>query len=192
MPEWVSDTQQNSNGEDPAALPLTEDGRLRSGIHTYTLSQLRPLLATTPYRRAMWNRFIAFMGWPIMVEKFSHVYIGGKYPSEASRPQDIDLILQTLDPYGPGAFLALERFFRVGLDTIEKTYGVHLHFWMENAPAGVCDYKAFFQYSRPKMAEALIEQGLICVSLTDPDIKERYAEMVGGFEMLDDTPPREP
>ncbi len=134
----------------------------------------------------MWNRFIAFLGWPIMTGNFSYAYLGGGYPTDSARPKDIDLILQSSEPYGPAAFLALERFFRVGLDTIEETYGIHLHFWLENAPPGVCDFKAFFQYCRPEKAHDPDKQGLIRISLLDPNIRSHYRRMVAGFELLED------
>ena len=80
-------------------------------------------------------------------------------------------------------------FFRVGLDSIEETYGIHLQFWMENAPPGICDYKVFFQHSRPQKSHDPDEQGLIRISLLDPNIRAHYRRVVGGFDLLDDKPP---
>ena len=160
-------------------LPLTDCGQLACGIHDFTLAQLRPLVATTPYRRAMWARFITFMGWPIMVNRFSHAYVGGGFVSLKEQPRDIDLILQTRCPYGPEAFQVLERFFSVGLETIHDTYTIHLHFWMENAPPGFSDYRIFFQYTRPeKQHPEKNRRALIRLSLLDPDIKRQFRDQL--------------
>jgi hypothetical protein len=188
MPERMSGTLGGDHGTDAARLPLTSAGRLKRGMHTYSLAQLRPLLATTPYRRIMWNRFIAFIGWPILDGQFSHAYMGGGYPTARVRPKDIDLILQTRASYGPEGFHVLERYFRVGLETIEQVYGIHLHFWMEDAPPGVCDYRTFFQYARPRETHAFDRQGLVRIPLDTPGIKEEFRELVGGIELLDDKP----
>jgi hypothetical protein len=191
MPERVN-AMKGRGGEYAAALPLTQTGRLVAGVHTYTLAELRPLVATTPYRRMMWSRFMAFLGLPILLGNFSYAYMGGGYPTETARPHDIDLVLQTREAYGPEAFHALERFFIFGLENIQEVYGIHLHFWMENAPPGICDFRAFFQYARPRLSHEFDQQGLVRIALLAPDIREQYQRLLGGFELPDEEPTTPP
>lgn len=116
----------------------------RRGYQTYTLAALRPLVVTNAHRRDLWFKLIAFLSWPIMAAKFSQLYVDGGFASSKESPNDVDIVLQTREAYGPAAFKAIEPFFAVGLDSILATFNVHVHFWMENAPPGIVDFRAFF------------------------------------------------
>jgi hypothetical protein len=114
------------------------------------------------------------LAWPICSGKFSHLYIDGGFISLKDHPRDIDIVLQTREPYGPAAFKAIEPFFVIGLDSIRETFTVHLHFWMENAPPGMIDFRSFFASNRRSHLHAAImpETGLFRISLLEPDIRD--------------------
>ena len=153
-------------------LSFRNDGFLPSGVHDCTLSDLQMLVSTNFSRRLMWPRLISFLAWPIQTGKFSHAYIGGGFVSTKTRPRDIDVILQTVEPYGPSSFEAVSRFFLVGLEKIFLLYSIHLQFWMENAPEGMQDYRSFFQYIHPTKVSRHISNkcGIIRIDLRHPDI----------------------
>jgi hypothetical protein len=159
-----------------APLAFDARGHLSAGIHNCTLDQLRPLVFTNPHRRAMWYRLVSFLVWPVLVPRFSHAYIGGGFLSTVSHPEDVDIILETKDPYGPEAFATVERFFLVGLENIRDIYSVDLHFWMEGAPGGLADFRAFFQYERPAKTSSEIYgacNGLVRLDLNAIAIKSQ-------------------
>ena len=120
-----------------------------SGFTTALWPSYRPLVATNRHRHKLWRKLMGFLAWPILTRKFSYVFISGGYLSLHETPDDIDIVLQTREPFGPHAFKALEPFFSIGLESIHEVYSVHLHFWMENAPPGMTDFRSFFQYARP-------------------------------------------
>ena len=151
-------------------------GMLPAGVHDLTLDQLRPLVCTNFHRQAMWFRLVSFIVLPVLLRRFSYVYVGGGYLTDAPEPRDIDVIMETKDPYGPEAFAVVERFFLAGLDNIRDIYTVDLHFWMEGAPNSLADYRTFFQYNRMEpRKEPLFSpvKGLARVNIRTPDIKEQ-------------------
>jgi hypothetical protein len=172
-----------------SGLTLAESGFLRPGFHDCTLAEARSLVTTTPAREKMWRTLLGFLAWPILTGKFSHVFIDGGFVSLKDEPQDIDVVLQTLDPFGPASFKVLEPFFSMGLETIQDVFSVHLHFWMENAPAGMADFRSFFQYVRPDHPHAVAsfpKKGVLRISLLDPDIREQLKEQLEGASDEDD------
>jgi hypothetical protein len=133
----------------PAPLPpFNEAGFIPEGVHEATLEAVRSLLVTSPKRAKMWGQLIEFLSWPISTGHYSYAYLGGGFISQKPEPEDIDLILHVRYPFSDKAFMAMEPFFAVGLDTILKSYSVHLHFWIDGFP-GDCDFRSFFQYFRP-------------------------------------------
>ncbi len=140
---------------DPVLPPLNYHGCLPEGVHDCAFEQLRERFATNPKRVELWERLQKFLNWALSTSAFSHAYIDGGYITNKSQPEDIDVILQTLAPYGPEAFRAMEPFFAEGLDKIFEKYSVHLHFWCEGFPGGLSDFRRFFQYLRPQDAAPL-------------------------------------
>jgi hypothetical protein len=139
-----SDVGPDSDGVD-LWIPL-----LDPGVHDQIFAELKPLLCFNQRRKRMWAKLATFLLLPASSDSFEYAYLGGGFLSRKPEPEDIDVVLQTLLPYGPEAFEAISTFFVTGLAEIREVYGVHLHFWMENAPAGLVDFRAFFQYSRSK------------------------------------------
>ena len=135
--------------------PLNEHGYLPEGIHETTLARMRERFVINPRRVLLWERLATFMVWARSTGGFSHAYIDGGFITNKSAPEDIDVILQTVVPYGVEAFRAMEPFFVEGLDAIYAKYSVHLHFWAEGFPGGLSDFRRFFQYLRPQDAAPL-------------------------------------
>ena len=149
---------------------------LSAGVHDLTLDELRPLVCTNFHRQAMWFRLVSFLVWPVLVPRFSYVYVGGGFMTDAPEPRDIDVIMETADPYGPEAFAVVERFFLAGLDNIRDIYTVDVHFWMEGAPQSLADYRTFFQYNRPENRKEPLfgpAKGLARINIHAPDIKDQ-------------------
>jgi hypothetical protein len=96
----------------------------------------------------MWLQMASFLSFPALSPHFSHFFLGGGFVSKKEDPLDIDLVLETMMPYGPEALASIARFFALGLEPIQKMYGVHLHFWMQDCPSFLSDYRTFFQYDR--------------------------------------------
>jgi hypothetical protein len=139
-----------------APLPsFNYHGYLPEGVHEATLEKLRERLVFNPQRAALWEKMLLFLNWAVATGKFSHAYIDGGFLTNKPSPEDIDVILQTSDSYGPEAFRAMEPFFSAGLGTILTKYSVHLHFWSEGFPGGLNDFRRFFQYLRPQDAAPL-------------------------------------
>ena len=161
---------------EPAAagpLPIPRLGPWR-GYETYTLAALRPIVATNAHRRDLWFKLIAFLAWPILAAKFSQLYVDGGFASAKAFPNDVDIVLQTREAYGPAAFKAIEPFFAVGLDAILATFNVHVHFWMENAPPGIVDFRAFFlRRHRPRLHNSQDPANRqFRIALDAPDIRD--------------------
>jgi hypothetical protein len=124
-------------------------------VHDTTLEKLRERLVFNRQRTALWEKMLLFLNGAIATGKFSHAYIDGGFLTDKPSPEDIDVILQTIEPYGPEAFRAMEPFFSEGLGAILAKYSVHLHFWCEGFPGGLNDFRRFFQYLRPQDAAPL-------------------------------------
>lgn len=133
-------------------------------------------------------QLVSFLALPILCHKFSFAYLGGGFVSIKPRPGDIDLVLETVDPYGPEAFAAVSPFFVIGLDAIESTYGVDLHFWMRNAPSGLSDYRYFFQYDKRRCATHMLSpsRGIVQINLTSPAMLGQLRRHIRGE--IGDTP----
>ena len=116
---------------------------------------MRERFVINPARSLLWDRFQDFMQRAVATQQFSYAYVNGGFITNKPEPRDIDLILQTLAPYGPDAFKAMEPFFAEGIDQIFTKYSVHLHFWCEGFPGGLSDFRRFFQYLRPQDAAPL-------------------------------------
>jgi hypothetical protein len=154
-----------------ASVPSFEpNGFLPPGVHDCSLDSLAQLVVFNDFRRGHWLQLMGFLAWPILNRRFSYAYIGGGYISTKPETRDVDVVLQTRSPYGPDAFTAVSRFFAAGLDQIEEIYGVHLQFWMKDAPAGLKDYRAFFQYDRPDLLRHVLNpaRGIVRLDLTAP------------------------
>lgn len=165
------------------ALPLFDSsGHLPPGIHSTTLGGLAGRVLFNRYRRRMWLQLSCFLIESVVMHKFGAAYIGGGFVSAKSEPSDIDLVLETASPYGPAAFESVAPFFVLGLDKIHLLYGVHLQFWMPGAPAGLTDYRAFFQYDRPdRFPRALSRaRGIVRIDLADPAMPSRLRRYVRG------------
>jgi hypothetical protein len=139
-----------------------------------SLAQLRSRVVTNAHRRDMWSKLISFLALPILSGKFSLLYVNGGFVTAKEFPGDIDIILQTREPYGPAAFRALEPFFAIGLETILETFTVHLHFWMHGAPSGVVDFRSFFSHARRGHFHSALpaDRRLYRISLERPAILE--------------------
>ena len=161
----------------PKCFSFTENGFLPPGIHELRLSELKPLVFTNEHRRWMWYRLIGFMAWPLFVRGFSHVYLAGSFLSTKEYPEDVDVILQTKDPYGTESFAVVERFFLVGLERIRDFYTVDVHFWMDGAPSGLADYRSFFQYGRPPNPSPIdpARRGIVRLPISQIDLTELSA-----------------
>ncbi|MEM1058195.1 MAG: hypothetical protein AAGK14_03025 [Verrucomicrobiota bacterium] len=131
---------------------LLENGWLPPGIHSAGWEPLRARFATNPHRRNMLRRMLEFLHWANANGTFSNVYLGGGFISRKPRPGDLDLVLETVAPYGPEALNAMAPLMRQGNPRIFEQYGVHLHFWAEGFPAGIHDFRRFFQYVSPREA----------------------------------------
>jgi hypothetical protein len=132
------------------SLVFEINGHLEPGIHDCTMDELQALTFTNSHRRALGAKLLNFLDWPTGLQGFAHIYIGGGFLSNRPVPSDVDLVLETKGRFGSEAFAAVEPFFRVGLDHIFEQYSIHLHFWMEGAPAPLLDYRTFFQQSNPE------------------------------------------
>ena len=154
-----------------SVLSFDANGFLPVGVHDCTLDSLAPLVVFNDFRRGHWFQLMAFLAWPILNRRFTYAYLGGGFISSKPETRDIDLVLQTRSPYGPDAFTAVSRFFAAGLDQIENIYGVHLQFWMKDAPGGLRDYRAFFQYDRPQVLHHVLDpaRGIVRLDLTAPN-----------------------
>jgi len=150
--------------------PFDSSGHLPVGIHDCSLDALARATRFNSHRRKLWSQLISFLAWPILSRRFSHAYIGGGFASNHAEPRDIDVVLETSKPFGAESMAAVERFFAIGLDQVETVYGVHLHFWMQNGPSGLTDYRAFFQYLRPTPPSINASCGIARISLTAPSI----------------------
>ena len=152
---------------------VTEDGNhreaslLAAGLHDFTVKELASLVCFNEVRKKMWTRLATFLVLPASSACFAYAYIGGGFLSRKSTPHDVDVVLQTVLPYGPEAFLAISTFFVTGFERIKEDYGVHLHFWMEDAPPGVIDFRTFFQYERSKLPEMDPAKGVARVDLRE-------------------------
>src|ERR1700679_4299623 len=127
------------------SIKFRKGGCLKVGIHDCTLTELRALTFTNNHRRALGYKLLNFLCWPILSRRFSHAYLGGGFLSTTPFPVDIDLVLETKEPFGPKAFKAIEPFFLTGLKNVLDIYSIDLHFWMEGAPNSLADYRSFFQ-----------------------------------------------
>jgi hypothetical protein len=139
----------------PPLPPFNYHGYLPEGVHDTTWEQLHARLVFNSKRQVLWERFQLFLRWAVETNSFSQVYINGGFLTNKSQPEDIDVILQTREPYGAQAFAAMEPFFAKGMDAIYAQYSVHLHFWCEGFPGGLSDFRLFFQYLRPQDAAPL-------------------------------------
>ena len=150
------------------ALAFDSNGFLRRGIHDCTWTDLQALAFTNCHRRKLGSLLMDFLQWTIRNQGFSYIYIGGGFLSARTRPRDIDVILETKDPFGPDAFAAVEPLFVTGLDNIRRQYSIHVHFWMEKAPPSIVDYRAFFQYARPERRRHSLfgNRGIVRISLS--------------------------
>ena len=137
-----------SEGFPTTGRPLLAAGQPRLRYLDCSLAQLRSRVVTNAHRREMWCKLISFLALPILSGKFSLLYVNGGFVTTKEFPGDIDIVLQTREPYGPAAFRAIEPFFAIGLETILEIFTVHLHFWMHGAPAGVVDFRSFFSQAR--------------------------------------------
>jgi len=157
-------------------------GHLPVGIHAGTLPSLYRIVRFTEHRRKMWLQLSSFLIEPVIKHKFAAVYVGGGFISTRPDPSDIDLVLETADPYGPEAFEAVAPFFVTGLDKIEMIYGVHLQFWMRGAPSGLSDYRTFFQYDRPSNFTPVLNRsrGVVRVDLTEAGTLNRLRRYIRG------------
>ncbi len=157
---------------DPFILPgYDAAGNLPLGVHSCTFDSLAVATCFNEDRRRMWLQLMGFLAWPILNRNFRHAYIGGGFVSTKPVPKDVDVVLETTSPYGPEAFTTVSRFFAAGLDQIEIIYGVHLQFWMKNAPSEMADYRRFFQYARPDAFTAVLNRsrGIAKLALTGPE-----------------------
>jgi hypothetical protein len=153
-------------------LCFEKNGYLSPGTHECSLCELRRLVCANPYRRSLWPRLVAFLSWVVLKGHFSHVYIGGGFVSRKASPQDIDLVLETIAPYGPESFAALSPYFAIGLEKILRLYSIHLQFWIAGSPEGVADYRTFFQYGRPSRQLELVpeQRGIVKIDLRHVNI----------------------
>jgi PAS domain S-box-containing protein len=157
-------------------------GHLPLGIHPCSLPTLAGIVRFNEHRRKMWLQLSSFLIQPVTKHKFSAAYIGGGFISTKPFPGDIDLVLETSSPYGPEAFESVAPFFVTGLDKIETIYGVHLQFWMRNAPSGLTDYLTFFQYDRPTSYTHVLNRsrGIVRIDLTEPETLSRLRRYIRG------------
>lgn len=165
------------------ALPdFDASGHLPVGIHTGTLSSVYQVVRFNEYRRKMWLQLSSFLIEPVVKNKFAAVYVGGGFVSTRAHPSDIDLVLETASPYGPEAFEAVAPFFVTGLEKIRMIYCVHLQFWMRGAPAGLTDYRTFFQYDRSDNIthDLSASRGVVRIDLTEPGTLERLRRYIRG------------
>lgn len=132
--------------------PLLESGWLPAGIHDADWPEIGDAFATNPRRRELLGNMLDFLAWANRGECFRHAYLGGGFVSGKPVPGDVDLVLETAAPYGPDALNAMAPLMRHGVDRIFEQYGVHLHFWAEGFPAGIHDFRRFFQYVSPRDA----------------------------------------
>jgi hypothetical protein len=161
-----------STADQITCLAFDLSGHLPSGVHDLSIEELANVVCFNKDRKRMWVQLTSFLVWPVLSRRFSHAYIGGGFLSQKSDPNDIDVVLETCAPYGAEAFSAVSRFFAVGLDQVQLIYGVHLHFWMQDAPSGLSDYRTFFQYEKPKELSNLhnTARGIVRIDLLHPDM----------------------
>lgn len=164
-------------------LTFETTGRLAPGIHGATFEALRRLTCFNHRRMQMWGKLVAFLTLPSLKNDFAFAYFGGGFLSTKPEPADIDLVLQTADPYGADAFTAISRLFVIGLNEIETVYGIHLHFWMPDAPDGFCDFRAFFQYERDRQSTVKLDptQGVARLSLLSLEIRDHERRSTFSF-----------
>jgi hypothetical protein len=150
--------------------PFNRWGYLPDGVHDACFESVLQRFATNPIRRTLCQRLQRFLLLVIDSKSCSHAYIAGGFTTAKSSPKDIDVILQTRAKYGPEAFRAMEPFFSIGLDTIYQKYSVHLHFWCEGFPHGICDFRDYFQCLRYEEASSLgittgVKKGIVRIEL---------------------------
>lgn len=136
-------------------MPLptfTTSGLLPPGIHDGSLADAEKRFVLNPHRVELWSRFLKFVDWTRSLDTFDILYLDGGFITDKTKPEDIDVILQTRAAYGTAALESMTPFFLKGMDDILNEYGVHLHFWSEGFPGGIHDFRLFFQYVRPQDA----------------------------------------
>jgi len=172
LPETTPDLIPGLTKAESLVSGFDKNGFLPVGVHDCTLDSLAPIVVFNEERRGQWLQLMAFLAWPVLNRRFTYAYIGGGYVSSKPSTRDIDLVLQTRSPYGPDAFTAVARFFAAGLAEIEEMYGVHLQFWMRDAPKGMRDYRAFFQYDRPDVLQHVLDpqRGIVRIDLHTPGL----------------------
>ena len=131
---------------------LTPEGLLPAGIHESTWDKVEDLFVTNHHRRNLWDRLSEFRDWVLRTGDFAAIYLDGGYVTSKAEPNDIDVVLETRQPYGPDALHAMAPFFRHGIDAIFNDYGVHVHFWAPGFPGSMNDFRLFFQYLSPQEA----------------------------------------
>jgi len=135
--------------------PFSCHGYLPEGVHETTLECVRERFVINPRRVLLWQRLEEFLQGQVSAKHFSHIYIDGGFITNKPAPEDIDVILQPIAPFGAEAFSVLVPFFGKGSNEIYEKYSVHLHFWCEGFPDGANDFRQYFQYMRPQDAAPL-------------------------------------
>jgi len=152
---------------------LQATGWLPAGIHHTNWREVEKLFARNPHRRRMYRRLLDFLHWANATRDFSYVYLGGGFISLKPKPGDLDLVLETVAPYGPEALKAMAPLMRHGADRLFEQYGVHVHFWAEGFPAGIHVFRRFFQYVSPRDSGAEHDlrgavKGIVKLNLQQP------------------------
>jgi len=157
----------------------------RPGVHELQLDELRSLVCSSPYRCAMWGRLASFLAWPILSNDFSHAYIDGEFISALPYPKDIDIVLQPVEPYGPAAFAAIQRYLDIGLDKMFRLHSVRLLFWMKDSPAMPAEYHARFPNAPllkdPYLANSSNEDGTIRIDLRAAEIVNQFHDSLDPY-----------
>ena len=207
MTRFASDV---SHAAGPTSLSQTLDdpppsflqqGEPLPGIHDLSLEALAKQFCFNIHRSTLWHGLISFLSVAALTRKFRYAYLGGGFTSLKERPHDIDVILETDQPYGAEALASISRFFTYGLPRIEELYGVDLHFWMRDAPDGFSDFRAFFQYTKPAGDHPAINlaRGIFRIDLQAQNILSLLRRQMGepgpsigsGEEILPDLAPRD-
>ena len=106
-------------------------------VHCFAWGEVRQMICHCSARKNLWLRLEGFLARMQAGNAFSHVNLVGDFISNCDRPREIEAYLQTRSAHGPATFAAIQPMIDLGLDTIRRSYGLRLGFWVEGAPVGL-------------------------------------------------------
>jgi GAF domain len=164
-------------------LKFDVTGRLRPGVHDFTLEELRTLVCVNSYRSTLWLQLLSFLGTPIISKVFSHAYFEGGLVSTADRPSSTTVTLAVKEPYVVRSTPVLEHYFSIGTEEILQMYSVKLNFWFECPSPEPFPHQKFFNLT-PAWRNEPLSSGFIRINLNSPDVITQFRDGLDPFGSL--------